>query len=50
MGLLTGSVRSWSDLCQQFISNIRTTYERPGIEWDLANIAQKEGESLQKFS
>jgi hypothetical protein len=44
-----GSVRSWSDLCRQFISNFRATCERPGVKWDLANIMQEEGESLQKF-
>jgi hypothetical protein len=44
-----GSVWSWSDLCRQFISNFRATCERPGVKWDLANIMQEEGESLQKF-
>jgi hypothetical protein len=49
MGFSTGSVRSWSDFCRQFISNFRATYEKPGVEWDLANIMQKEGKSLREF-
>jgi hypothetical protein len=49
MGLPMGSVRSWSDLCRQFISNFRATCERPRVEWDLAGIMQKEGESLHEF-
>jgi hypothetical protein len=46
LGLLTGSVRSWSHLCWQFISNFWATYARPGVEWDLASMVQKKGESL----
>jgi hypothetical protein len=43
------SVRSWSDLCKQFINNIRATCERPRVKWDLANIMQKDGTSIQDF-
>jgi hypothetical protein len=49
MGFLIGSVQSWSDFCRQFVSNFRVTYEQPGVEWDLANIVQKEGNSLYEF-
>jgi hypothetical protein len=46
MGLPTGSICSWSDLCWQFVSNFWTTCERPGVDWDLANVIQKKGEYL----
>jgi hypothetical protein len=49
MGLSTGSICSWSDLCRQFVSNFQATCERPGVDWDLASIIQKKGESLRKF-
>jgi hypothetical protein len=49
MGLLTGSIHSWSDLCQQFVSNFWATCERPGVDWDLASVVQKKGESLREF-
>jgi hypothetical protein len=49
MGLPTGSVRSWSDLWQQFVSNFRATCARPRVNWNLANIVQKKGESLRRF-
>jgi hypothetical protein len=42
-------VQSWSDLYRQFISNFRATCERPRVEWNLANIMQKKGDSLQEF-
>jgi hypothetical protein len=31
-GLPTGSVRSWSDLGRQFVSNFRATYEQPSTQ------------------
>jgi hypothetical protein len=49
MGLSTSSVCSWSDLCQKFISDFRATCVRPGVDWDLANMVQKKGESLWEF-
>jgi hypothetical protein len=49
MGLSTGSIRSWLNLCLQFISNFQTTCERPRVEWDMANVVQKKGESLSEF-
>jgi hypothetical protein len=32
MGLPTGSVRSWSDMCRQFISNFRAMCVRLGVD------------------
>jgi hypothetical protein len=49
LGCPTGSVRSWSHLCRLFISNFWATCARPGVDWDLASIVQKKGESLQEF-
>jgi hypothetical protein len=49
MGLPTGSIRSWSDLCRQFVSNFWATCERLGVDGDLASIVQKKGESLREF-
>jgi hypothetical protein len=49
LGLPTGSVHSWNHLCRLFTSNFRTTRARPGVDWDLASIVQKKGESLQEF-
>jgi hypothetical protein len=45
----TLSVRSWSDLCRQFIINFWATCERPGVDWDLASVIQKNRESLEQF-
>ena len=49
MGLPASSITSWTDLCRQFISNFRATCDRLGIEWDLAGVVQKEGESLWEY-
>jgi hypothetical protein len=49
MGLPIGSVRSWSDLCQQFSSNFRATCAQPRVNWDLASMVQKKGDSLWEF-
>jgi hypothetical protein len=49
LGLPTGSVHSWNHLCRLFTSNFRTTRAHPGVDWDLASIVQKKGESLQEF-
>jgi hypothetical protein len=32
MGLSIGLVRSWSDLCQQFINSFRATCTLPGVK------------------
>jgi hypothetical protein len=49
LGLSSGSVHSWSHLCQMFTSNFCTTCTRPRVDWDLASIVQKKGESLREF-
>jgi hypothetical protein len=47
--LPVGSVHSWSHLCRLFTSNFRTTCAHPGVNWDLANVIYKKGESLREF-
>jgi hypothetical protein len=42
-------VHSWNHLCQLFTKNFRATCARKGVDWDLAGIIQKKGESLRKF-
>jgi hypothetical protein len=49
LGLPTGSVRSWSHLCQLFTSNFWATCARSGVKWHLASMVQKKGESLREF-
>jgi hypothetical protein len=44
-----GSVRSWSHLCRLFTSNFHATCTRLGVDWDLASVIQKKGESLWEF-
>jgi hypothetical protein len=36
-------------LCCHFVCNFRATCKRSGVDWDLASIMQKKGESLQEF-
>jgi hypothetical protein len=49
LGLLAGSVCSWNYLCWLFTSNICATCPHPRVNWDLASIVQKKGESLREF-
>jgi hypothetical protein len=44
-----GSVHFWNHLYRLFTSNFRATYARSGVDWDLASIVQKKGESLREF-
>jgi hypothetical protein len=46
--LPTGSVHSWNHLCQLFTKNFRAMCACKGVDWDLAGIIQKKGESLLK--
>src|SRR5207244_3952331 len=48
-GLPANSINSWRDLCTRFIDNFQGTFAKPGVEWDLYQIHQKKGESLQEF-
>jgi hypothetical protein len=49
MGLPIGPVHSWTDLCLQFIINFRVMLVQLGVEWDVANVVQKKGESLSNL-
>jgi hypothetical protein len=49
LGLPAGSIRSWNHLCQLFTSNFCATCKHFGVNWDLASVIQKKGESLQEF-
>jgi hypothetical protein len=40
-------VRSWSHLCRLFTSNFRAMCAHQGVDWDLADVVQKKGESLR---
>jgi hypothetical protein len=44
LGLPSGYVHSWSDLCRLFTSNILATCACLGVDWDLASVVQKKGE------
>nr|ABF99688.1 retrotransposon protein, putative, unclassified [Oryza sativa Japonica Group] len=44
-----GSIHSWEDLCQQFITNFQGTYPRPGEEVDLHAVRRKDDESLRSY-
>jgi hypothetical protein len=44
-----GLAHSWSHLCRLFTSNFCATCARPRVDWDLASVIQKKGESLQEF-
>jgi hypothetical protein len=47
--LFAGSVHSWNHLCRLFTSNFHAMCARPGVDWDLASVVQKKGESLWEF-
>jgi hypothetical protein len=49
LGLPVGSLHSWSHLCRMFTSNFHATCAHPGVDWDLASVVQKKGESLWEF-
>src|SRR6266508_582703 len=48
-GLPANSISSWGDLCTKFINKFHGTFMKPGVEWDLYQIAQKKNESLQDY-
>ena len=43
------SVKSWPDLCDQFVGAFQGGYKRPGAVSDLHNLAQKPDETLRKY-
>jgi hypothetical protein len=49
LGLPVGSVHSWSHLYQLFTINFCAMCACLGVNWDLASIIQKKGESLWEF-
>jgi hypothetical protein len=49
LGLPTGLVRSWNHLCWLFTNNFHAMCTHRGVDWDLASIIQKKGESLWEF-
>src|SRR6266540_836563 len=48
-GLPANSINSWGDLCAKFINNFQGSFTKPGVEWDLYQIAQKKNESLRDY-
>ena len=48
-GLPANSINSWGDLCSKFIDNYQGTFMKPGVEWDLYQIAQKKNETLRDY-
>jgi hypothetical protein len=49
LGLPAGSVRSWNHLRWLFTNNFHATCAWLGVDWDLASIVQKKGESLWEY-
>ena len=49
LNLPLGSVRSWGDLCGQFVATFQGTSTRPGVEDDLYLVQQRKGESLRQY-
>jgi hypothetical protein len=47
--LPTGSARSWNQLRRLFSSNFHATCAWLGVDWDLASVVQKKGESLHEY-
>ena len=41
-----GSIKTWDDLCKQFVANFESSYACPGSETDLLAVKQRHGESL----
>ena len=40
INLPRGLVRSWEDLCDQFVTNFQGTYARPGVKDSLYQVRQ----------
>ena len=47
MNLPLGSVESWGELCEQFVTNFFGSFTRPGTRGDLLAVRQRKGESLR---
>jgi hypothetical protein len=48
MNLTLGSVGSWGELCQQFITNFSRSFNQPGTLGDLLAVRQRKGKTLQQ--
>ena len=44
-----GSIRSWRDLCEQFVNTFQGGYKRPGTMNDLYALVQEPNEMLRHF-
>ena len=44
-----GSIRSWRDMCDQFVNAFQGGYKRPGTMNDLYALVRKSGEMLRHF-
>ncbi|WP_421010438.1 hypothetical protein, partial [Escherichia coli] len=49
MNLPPNSIRSWDDLCEQFVGAIQGGYARPGAVGDLHVLVQQPGETLRQY-
>ena len=50
MNLPQGSIKTWDDLCKQFVANFESSYACPCSETDLLAVKQRRGESLRSFT
>ena len=49
LNLPEDSVNSWEELCKQFVSNFKGTYERAPTHNGLHAVVQKKDETLRKY-
>ena len=49
MNLPPNSIRSWDDLCEQFVGAFQGGYARPGVVGDLHILVQQPGETLRQY-
>jgi hypothetical protein len=49
MNLTPGSIRSWGELCTQFMANFASAYQQHGVEAHLHAVRQQPGETLRAF-
>jgi hypothetical protein len=49
MNLTPGSIRSWGELCTQFMANFASVYQQHGVEAHLHAVRQQPSETLRAF-
>jgi hypothetical protein len=49
MNLTPGCIRSWGELCAQFMANFASAYQQHGVEAHLHAVRQQPGETLRTF-